>query len=152
MEDSVINWDATLEKMNANHTGAGAASPTKSLSSIADSNSIESPQGSGMDLPNFSHGEPFDPLAASTQPMGLLGGEESLGTTERGGRGFGQPDDFRYPMPYESQMDVESNMQGVEELLDADVGGYTGPWMGAGSDGDEDEQWGGRNGNIGSSP
>lgn len=145
--DAVINWDATLEKMAANHTGAGDVSPSKSLSSIADSNSLESPQESGMDLPDFSHGAPFEPMGASTQPMGILGGE-SLGTTERGERGFGQ-NDFGYPMRYESQMDVESNMQGVEELLDADVVGYTaGPWMGAGSD-DEEPKWGG---NIDSSP
>ncbi|KAF8207589.1 hypothetical protein K438DRAFT_1815267 [Mycena galopus ATCC 62051] len=147
--NAVINWDETLEKMTANHVGAGDVSPTKSLSSIADSNSLESPQNSGMDLPNFSSGAPFEPMGASTQPMGMLG-EESLGTTERGERAFGQPNDFGYPMRYESQMDVESNMQGVEELLDADVGGYTGPWMRAGSDGDEDAQWDGRN--IDSSP
>ncbi|KAJ7903695.1 hypothetical protein B0H14DRAFT_2665986 [Mycena olivaceomarginata] len=146
---AVINWDATLEKMNANHTGAAAASPTKSLSSIADSNSLESPQEpNSMDMPDFSNGAPFDPIGASTQPMGMLG-SESMGTTERGARGFGQPDDFGFPMRYESQLDVESHMQGVEDLLDADVGGYTGPWMGAGSD--DDEQWGG-NVNLDSSP
>ncbi|KAJ6494670.1 hypothetical protein C8R47DRAFT_1116731 [Mycena vitilis] len=145
MGDAVINWDATLERMSANHDGD--VSPTKSLSSINESNSLESQNS--MDLPNFSHGEPFDPQGGSTQPMGRLEAGESLGTTERGGRGFGQPVDFGFPMRYESQMDVESNLQGVEDFLDADVhvGGYTGPWMPAGMD--EDEQWGGQ---IDSSP
>ncbi|KAF7375036.1 hypothetical protein MSAN_00389700 [Mycena sanguinolenta] len=144
--NAVINWEANWEKMAANHTGAGDVSPSKSLSSIAGSNSVESPEESKMDLPNFSQGAPFEPLGTSTQPMGLLGGE-SLGTTERGERGFGQ-NDFVDLMRYDSQMDVESNLQGVEKLLNADVDGYTGPWMGAGSDGG-DEQWGG---NIDSSP
>jgi hypothetical protein len=151
MGDAVINWDAALEKMMVNQVGDGAVSPTKSLSSIDGSNSLESQNS--RDLPDFSHDVPFDPQGASTQPMGRLEAGESLGTTERGARGFGQPVDFSsYPMRYESQMDVESNMQGVEELLDADVGRYTGPWMGAGPDGDEDEQWGGRGGQIDSSP
>ncbi|KAJ6577217.1 hypothetical protein B0H19DRAFT_1061888 [Mycena capillaripes] len=140
MEDDVIDWDATLERMMVNQASDGDVSPTKSLSSINDSNSLESQQNS-MDLPDFSNGAPFDPQGGSTQPMGRLEAGESLGTTERGGRGFGQPLDIGFPMRYESQMDVESNMQGVEELLDADVGGYTGPWMGTGLDGDEDEQW-----------
>ncbi|KAJ7158905.1 hypothetical protein C8R46DRAFT_1224804 [Mycena filopes] len=153
MENAVINWDAHLERIAANRAD-DISSPTKSLSSIHDSNSLESPEGdNSMDLPNFSQGAPFDPQFGSTQPMGRLEGGESLGTTERGGRGFGQQDDFGFPMRYESQLDVESNMQGVEELLDADVGGYTGgPWMGAGPDGDEDEQWGGRHGLPESSP
>ncbi|KAJ6513417.1 hypothetical protein C8R45DRAFT_963602 [Mycena sanguinolenta] len=142
--DAVINWDG--DAALSNHTGAGDVSPSKSLSSIAGSNSLDSPEETGMDLPGFSQGVPFEPLGTSTQPMGLLG-EESLGTTERGGRGFGQ-NGFEYLMRYDSQMDVETNMQGVEKLLDADVDGYTGPWMGAGSDGG-DEQWGG---NIDSSP
>ncbi|KAK7032999.1 hypothetical protein R3P38DRAFT_2920084 [Favolaschia claudopus] len=150
--DTIINWDATLDKMAANHAASGASSPAKSLSSIAESNSLESPHGSGsgeLDLPKFSDGVPFDPIGASTQPMGQLGGE-SLGTTERGARGFGQSGSMGFPMHFESQMDVESNMQGVDDLLDADVGGYTGPWMGAGSD-DEDQQWVGRSGMVDSS-
>ncbi|KAJ7773063.1 hypothetical protein B0H16DRAFT_137855 [Mycena metata] len=144
VEDAVINWDAHMERIEANRRD-DLSSPAKSLSSIHDSNSLESPEAeNSMNLPDFSQGAPFDPQFGSTQPMGRLGAGESLSTTERGGRGFGQQVDFGFPRAYESQMDVESNMQGVEELLDADVGGYTGPWMGAGPDGDEDEQWGGR--------
>ncbi|KAJ7494616.1 hypothetical protein B0H11DRAFT_2276812 [Mycena galericulata] len=128
MEQDVINWDHTLEQMS-----------TKLA---------ENAHGS---MPHFSNGEAFDPQGASTQPMGRLEGAGESAGTARGG--FGQPQDFGFPMTYESQMDVESNMQGVEELLDADVGGYTvgGPWMGTGPDKeDDDEHWGG--GQIESSP
>ncbi|KAJ7022600.1 hypothetical protein C8F04DRAFT_1137470 [Mycena alexandri] len=152
VEDAVINWNAHVDRIEENRRD-DLSSPAKSLSSIHDSNSLESPEvENNMDLPDFSQGAPFDPQFGSTQPMGRLGAGESLSTTERGGRGFGQQVDFGLPMAYESQIDVESNMQGVEELLDADVGGYAGPWMGAGPDGDEDEQWGGRDGVLESSP
>ncbi|KAJ7227076.1 hypothetical protein GGX14DRAFT_628092 [Mycena pura] len=134
MAAHVINWDAAMDKAEAQLDMAAVPSPTKSLSSIDGSNSLES-QGS-MDMPDFSHDVPFDPQGASTQPMGRIEAGESLGTTERGVRGFGQPDEYGFPMRYESQMDVENNMQSVEKLLDADVGGYAGPWMG-----EDDEQW-----------
>ncbi|KAJ7475720.1 hypothetical protein FB451DRAFT_1244457 [Mycena latifolia] len=143
MEDDVMNWDYALEKVTAD----GNASPSKSLSSIDGSNSLESHES--MDMPDFSHGAPFDPQAGSTQPMGMLEGGESMTTTQRGGRGYGQPVDY-YPMAYESQMDVESNLQGVEQLLNADVAG---PWMGRGPDDEDEDQWGDRgSGQIDSSP
>ncbi|KAJ6618158.1 hypothetical protein B0H10DRAFT_2189650 [Mycena sp. CBHHK59/15] len=154
LEDDVINWDHTLERLVTEQVADALASPTKSLSSIDGSNSLES-QETDPEMPDFSHGAPFDPQGGSTQPMCQLEcGGASLGTTEQGGRGFGQQEaSFSYPMRYESQMDVESNMQGVEELLDADVGRYTGPWMGTGPDDDDDEQWGGRgSGQLDTSP
>ncbi|KAJ6544807.1 hypothetical protein DFH09DRAFT_1172800 [Mycena vulgaris] len=152
MEDDVINWDQTLERITTERVMDAVASPSKSLSSIDGSNSLDSQRS--MDLPDFSHGAEFDPQGGSTQPMGRLEGGESLTTTERGGRGYGQPVDYSYPMRYESQMDVESNVQGVEQLLKTDVGAYAGgPWMGAGPDDDEEERWGGRgSGQIDSSP
>ncbi|KAJ7659930.1 hypothetical protein B0H17DRAFT_1095722 [Mycena rosella] len=150
-EHDVNNWDEALENTIAGFVVDAVASPSKSLSSIDGSNSLES-QGS-MELPDFSHGDEFDPQCASTQPMGQLESGVSLTTTERGGRGFGQPqEDYSYPMRYESQMDVESNMQGVEQLLAEDVGRYSGPWMGQGPDDDDEEQWGQGSGQIDSSP
>ncbi|KAJ7127128.1 hypothetical protein C8R44DRAFT_780496 [Mycena epipterygia] len=139
IEDDVINWDFAADKTTAGLDMDPMPSPTKSLSSIDGSNSLESQDSMG--LPDFSHGAPFDPQAGSTQPMGRLeGAGESLGTTERGECGFGQPDDLGYTMRYESQMDVESNMQGVEQMIDADVGG---PWMGRGvGSNDDEEEWG----------
>ncbi|KAJ7170575.1 hypothetical protein C8R43DRAFT_979895 [Mycena crocata] len=137
IEQDVMNW-GPVDKMPE----YGATSPSKSLSSIADSNSLESHNG----VPDFSNDAVFEPQGASTQPMGHLANGESqstgLGTTQRSGRGYGQPVDL-FPMRYESQMDVESNMQGVEQLLNEDVGRFTtSPWMGAGPDDDEDEQFG----------
>ncbi|KAJ7052587.1 hypothetical protein C8F01DRAFT_1170517 [Mycena amicta] len=128
MADKLINWAATAEERAA--MIPAVPSPTKSLSSIDGSNSVDSQDSS----PKFSQ---FDPQAVSTQPLSRLEAGESLGTTERL-RGFGQPDDdmdFGFPMRYESQLDVETNLQGVKKLLDEDVGGYTGPW------GHDDEQW-----------
>ncbi|KAF7312353.1 hypothetical protein MIND_00248400 [Mycena indigotica] len=122
MADNMINWEAAAEEQLA--LIPPVPSPTKSLSSIDGSNSIESQDS----LPKY------DPPNASTQPLSRLEAGSSLGTTERY-RGFGQPQDFGFPIRYESQMDIESNMQGVDKLLDDDVGGYTGPW------GEDDEQW-----------
>ncbi|KAJ7650407.1 hypothetical protein FB45DRAFT_779487 [Roridomyces roridus] len=140
--EDVINWDHALEGKLSEHV---MVSPSKSLSSIDGSNSLESQDG--MAMPNFSDGAIFDPQGASTQPMGRLeSGGSSLDTMDRGG--FGQPVDFGFPQTYESQTDVESNMLGVEQLLDHDVGG---PWMGMGAEPDEDEErW--RGGEIESSP
>ncbi|KAJ7741400.1 hypothetical protein DFH07DRAFT_964955 [Mycena maculata] len=153
MEEDVINWEHTLENLTTKLVENAVASPSKSLSSIDDENSLESHNSMGS-MPDFSHGAAFDPQGGSTQPMGLLESGESMGTTARGG--FGQPDEFGFPMRYESQMDVESNMQGVDELLNQDVAGYKGSWMGQGpddDDDDDDERRGGREGGqIDSSP
>ncbi|KAJ7104270.1 hypothetical protein B0H15DRAFT_795062 [Mycena belliarum] len=151
-EDDMINWDSTMEAATAGWGMDALASPSKSLSSIDGSNSLESQDSNENDMPEFSSGRVIDLQGGSTQPMGMLEGGASLTTTERGGRGFGQPQEFDYPMQYESQMDVESNMQGVEELLDADVR-FAGPWMGRGPDDDDEDQWGGQgSGQIDSSP
>nr|GAT60846.1 predicted protein [Mycena chlorophos] len=124
--ENIINWEAMKERIAMIPP---VASPTKSLSSIDGSNSEFSQES----IPKYSQ---FNPQGASTQPMGQLEAEASVGTTENMG-GFGQQDEsqFGFPMRYESQMDVEANLQGVERLLNEDVGGYTSNW------GREDEQW-----------
>ncbi|KAF7327842.1 hypothetical protein MKEN_00364000 [Mycena kentingensis (nom. inval.)] len=126
--EEMFDWDAAAEEQLA--AIPPIPSPTKSLSSIDGSNSVESDE-SRAGLPKYSD---FDPQGASTQPLSRL---ESLGDY-RALRGFGNManSSFGYPMQFESQLDVESNMQGVERLLDADVGGYSAPWAAG-----EDEQW-----------
>jgi hypothetical protein len=157
----VINWEAMAPKDPASTDPIADVSPTKShksLSSIDDSDSLGS---RGNDLPDFSNGALFEPQGASTQPMGLLG-EESIGTsTEMGARGFGQQSSGGgsfgnvFPMQYESQIDVENNVQRVEALLHNDVGQFVSapsPWMGAGPDNDDDDDGWGHGKQVDSSP
>ena len=120
------------EDAYAMNTDIGDASPTKSLSSLAGSDSDSDSQPGSPLMPSFTHDaeESFNPICSSTQmPFGVArdgmlgtgsigGGSVGIGT----GTGFGRTSSgFGFGMGYNSQFDVEGEVDRVSELLERDV-------------------------------
>jgi len=110
-------WHTTSEKLNTNLYEA--ASPAKSLSSLAASDSGSDDEGQlnlDMDM-DLTHGDGFNPPLASTQAPGK-------GPAKDGSFGW---------MGYNSQFDVDGTVDAVSKFMERDVS--------VGGDFDDDDGW-----------
>lgn len=102
------DWDAINAKLNTNLYEA--ASPAKSLSSLAasDSESDDDENGINIDM-DITQGDGFDPPLASTQAQGNGRGTRSVKNGSFGWTG------------YNSQFDVDGKVDAVSKFLEKDV-------------------------------